>query len=76
MNLNYKKALQKSKCHIKDLDHDKSSTMLYCICIFLWCTDKKFKKAIDSIALLANAEMQIVAYYLLQLQFVKNKWKK
>lgn len=40
---------------------------------FLWYTDKKFKKAIDSIALLANAEMQIVAYYLLQLQFVKNK---
>lgn len=37
---------------------------------------KNFKKAIDSIALLANAEMQIVAYYLLQLQFVKNKWKK
>lgn len=40
---------------------------------FLWCTDKKFKKAIDSIALLANAEMQIVAYYLLQLQFIKNE---
>lgn len=74
MNLNYKKALQKSKCHVKDLDHDKSSTMLYCICIFFYGTlIKKFKKAIDSIALLANAEMQIVAYYLLQLQFVKNK---
>lgn len=54
----------------------KQHNVVLYLYFFLWCTDKKFKKAIDSIALLANAEMQIVAYYLLQLQFVKNKWKK
>lgn len=73
MNLNDKKPSKNQNATSKTWIMTKAAQCCTVFVFFLWCTDKKFKKAIDSIALLANAEMQIVAYYLLQLQFVKNK---